>query len=51
MNRKIKCKKCKAENDYYLMIRHTDFTPCKCFQCWYCKTKNTVNAETGEYTQ
>ena len=49
-HRTLKCKKCKAENAYYVVIRPDDFVPLKVFICWYCKSKNTINAETGEYT-
>jgi hypothetical protein len=48
MNRKLKCKKCKADNDYKLIIDPYDFVPHKYFECWFCKTRQKINAETGE---
>ncbi len=45
---KLKCKKCKAENESKLIISPNDFVPHHYFQCWYCKTKQKINAETGE---
>ena len=48
--KKIKCKKCGTENNFELIIDPNDFTPCKFFQCWYCKQKQRMNAETGRYT-
>ena len=47
---KLKCKKCGSNNDYTLIINPNDFVPYKYFRCWYCKTKQKINAETGEDT-
>jgi hypothetical protein len=45
---KIKCKKCKSENDSKLIIGPSDLVPYRYFECWYCKTKQKINAETDE---
>ena len=50
MDRKLKCKKCGTDNDYKLIIHPNDFVPYKFFECWYCKTRQKINAETGEDT-
>ena len=48
-DRKCPCKKCKVMNDYNVILSPNDFLPKKFFICWYCKTRNIINAETGKY--
>jgi len=39
---KIKCKKCKAENNSTITVDPFDFSPSRVFICWYCKTRNLI---------
>lgn len=46
---KLNCIKCGAENDFQHIIDPYDFIPFKFFECWYCKCRQKVNGETGEW--